>query len=159
MRRFIQTRRGISTVVTAAILLTAVTVLGTALVAFSNSKLTTFETGLASSSSDKTNKINENLFIENVWFLKNWPTLTQYKGVNATLTNVANEGLTVTDIKLIHSGTTDDFPQNIVLFPGKSISTKLTIPSTSPQWQSKIPFTISVTTARGLIYTTQAAPP
>ena len=66
MRSFAHARRGLSTVVTGAIMLTAVAVIGTSLVAWSNSNLQTFETGLANSASSKTDKINENLQIENI---------------------------------------------------------------------------------------------
>ena|SRR5690348_13288333 len=160
MRSFVQTRRGLSTVVTTAIMLSAVAVLGTALIGWSNSNLKVFETGLSTSSADKTNKINENLQIENVWFYKNKPILGQNGGVNVTLTNGGTVGLTVTDIKIIDSAKSYDFPQNVAILPSKSYSAV-----GSPfnylayVWHSQVPITISVTTARGLIYTTQAAPP
>ncbi len=155
MMRLTQARRGLSTIVMTAIMLTAVVILGTSLVAFSNSKLTTFETGLASSASDKTNKINENLLIENVWFCNlciiSPPPL--HTGVNVTLTNAGHVGLTITQIKINNPNYV--YPvSNTIIFPGKSSSWLLDYP-----WQSKVPINIYVTTARGLIYTTQVAPP
>ena len=155
MIRLNQTRRGISTVVTAAIMLTAVVVLGTSLVAFSNSKLTTFENGLAGSASDKTNKIKENLLIENVWFcsLCGGPPFNQ--GINITLTNAGNVGFNVTQIKINNQNfvCTTINPSTSIL-PGKSSSCKGSL-----TWAHNVPVNIVVTTARGLIYTAQVAPP
>jgi|SRR5579864_1827968 len=160
MRSFVHGRRGLSTVVTGAIMLTAVAVIGTSLVAWSDSNLRTFETGLGNTASTNTNKINENLQIENVWFYVNKPLPLQKGGVNVTLTNVGTIGLNVTDIKLVDSLASDDFHQNVVIPPGKSysaIANSLTY--LKHQWTSQVPITITVTTARGLIFTTQAVPP
>ncbi|HEV2193477.1 MAG TPA: hypothetical protein VGR54_07675 [Nitrosopumilaceae archaeon] len=155
MIRLLQTQRGLSTIVTTAIMLTAVAVIGSTLVAWSNSKLTTFETGLASSASDKTNKINENLLIEHVWFCNICilPSIPTSKGMNVTLTNTGNVGLTITQIKI--NNPSHVYPLNLSILPGTSQSYKI-----QSFWgSSKAPLNIYVTTARGLIYTTQAAPP
>src|SRR5579872_3315983 len=100
MRSFAHTRRGLSTVITTAIMLTAVAVIGSAVVSWSNGNLKAFETSLASSSSDKTNKINENLLIENLAFCYNCPPPISSKGINITLTNVGYVGLNVTQIQI-----------------------------------------------------------
>lgn len=147
-------RAGLSTIITTAIMLTAVAVMGTSTVAWSNSKLTTFETGLAGSASDKTNKIQEKLSIENIWFCKScYTTPLPPHGVNVTLTNTGNLALNVTQIQI--NNATYVYPvSNTVIFPGKSSSWQQNY-----NWQSKTPINIYVTTARGSIFTTQAAAP
>jgi archaellum component FlaF (FlaF/FlaG flagellin family) len=152
--KFVRHRRGLSNVVTAAIMLTSVAVMGSAMVSWANGNLKAFETGLANSASDKTNKINENISIENVWFC-NTCQFPANKALNVTLTNVGNLALNVTDIKIIDPSKTNDYPQTLIsIFPGKSHSWKLSF-----VWTSQIPVNIYVTTARGSIYPTQAVPP
>jgi len=64
----IRPKRGLSTVVTTAILLSAVSIMGIYLVGWSNSSLLTQQLNLENSFNDKLNKLNEDIFIENVWF-------------------------------------------------------------------------------------------
>jgi len=99
MKYMMQTQRGLSTVVATALMLSAVAVLGTTLVLWSNSNLRGYETSLATTSSDNTNRINEFLVIENVWFCKG-NCLHGTHNVNITLANYGNIGLNVTQIKL-----------------------------------------------------------
>ncbi|MEX0911197.1 MAG: hypothetical protein WDZ43_03600, partial [Nitrosopumilaceae archaeon] len=68
MKQCNQCRRGLAGVVTGAILLSAVGILGSGLVSWTNSNLSTHQQVLDSSYSKATNKINEFLIIENVWF-------------------------------------------------------------------------------------------
>jgi hypothetical protein len=154
MRRF-TSRRGLGTVVTTAIMLTAVAVLGSFVVSWSNGNLRTFETGLSITSSSNTNKINEFLTIENVWFCTTTCPTTGGKAVNVTLTNSGNLALNVTDIKLVNTTKTfDTVIKNVSIKQGKSYSWQ-----TKYAWGSKVPVTISVTTARGSIFTTQVSSP
>jgi hypothetical protein len=145
-------------------MLTAVAVIGSTLVAWSNSKLATFETGLAISASNKTNNINENLSIENIWFCLS--TCNEFpnpdtRAVIITLTNTGYEGLTVTNIKIFSRLVSPyNYPQTASILPGNSYS--FAHPSTqwlNFPWLSRDPVTIQITTARGLIYTTQMTPP
>ncbi len=95
---------GVSTVIASAILIGGVAVIGSSIVLWANSKLSSSEIGLTSVSTTNTNKFNEFLAIENVWFCKT----TCSSGatpprVNVTMTNIGTIGLNVTQIKLTNS--------------------------------------------------------
>jgi hypothetical protein len=160
MRRF-TSRRGLSTVVTSALMLTAVAILGSAVVSWSNENLKTFETSLSTLYSTNTNKINEFVTIENIAFCQNCNggqlpqqppgQPLQQHAVNITLANSGTIGLNVTQIKI------NTFIYKITnggLLPNKSNLWELNY-----NWQSQIPITISVTTNRVSIFTTQVSAP
>ncbi len=149
-------RTGISTVIASAILLGGVAVIGSSIVLWANSKLSSSEIALSSISTTNTNKFNEFLAIENVWFCKT----TCSSGatpprVNVTMTNIGTIGLNVTQIKLTNS-TAKTVTYSIT--PNVSI-----IPTQSYMWSNKYtsnnPVTVTITTARGTTFTTQVTPP
>lgn len=149
-------RTGISTVIASAILLGGVAVIGSSIVLWANSKLSSSEIALSSISTTNTNKFNEFLVIENVWFCKT----TCSSGatpprVNVTMTNIGTIGLNVTQIKLTNS-TAKTVTYSIT--PNVSI-----IPTQSYMWSNKYtsnnPVTVTITTARGTTFTTQVTPP
>jgi len=90
-------RRALSTVVTGAILLSAVAIMGTMIVAWSQSLFTQNQAELQVSFTNIVNKLNEGLFIENVWF----DAVPSPKIVNVTLSNSGTIFLNVTKIDLI----------------------------------------------------------
>ena len=155
------TRRGLSTVVTSAIMLSAIAVLGTAIVTWSNGNLKTFETSLTTLSSTNMNKINELVTIENISYCKlcnggQLPQIPsgqplQQHAVNVTLTNSGTIGVTISQI------TINKFTYTIAngnLLPGKSNLWELNY-----NWISQTPITISAVTSRSSIFTTQGAAP
>ena len=159
MRHF-TSRRGISTIVTTAIMLTAVAVLGTSIVAWSNGNLRSYEAVLSNTASTNTNKINENLIIENIAFCANCASPAN-SVINVTLTNTGTVSVNVNQIQINSTVITTyvkgtSLPQNIA--PQNSYTAAAQIPN-SKTWKSKDVDTITVTTARGSTYTTQAAPP
>ena len=154
MRRNIHARRGLSSAVTGAMLLTAVALMGTGLVSWSNTNLKSHQQSLESTYSTYVNKINENLIIENVWFGTN-PS----KFVNITMNNLGSIGLEVTKIEFVNPD--DKTILNVFsafsdqkIFQKQSNSTKIPY-----NWESDSPIEIVVTTSRGSIYTTQVMPP
>jgi hypothetical protein len=160
-------RRALSTVVTTAIMLTAVAAIGTAVVAWSNTSLRTYEFNLATSASDKTNKINEMLIIENVVLQ---PTLIPFvNAINITVTNTGTVGLNVTQIQVSDSSTNISVPNGITRICSYFTCPSwihLGIPPHSSgsfyhtfQWSSNKIVTIQVTTVRGTTLTTQAMHP
>ncbi|MGI0027286.1 MAG: hypothetical protein ACREAD_05540 [Nitrosopumilaceae archaeon] len=153
MRRF-TSRRGLSTVVTTALMLTAVAILGSTIVAWSNNNLKLYEIALDSTASSNTNKINEFLTIENIWFCKTTCPVSGAPAVNVTLTNGGNIGLNVIDMKLVNTTKTLDVPLNVLIKQGTSYSWQKKYQS-----NSNIPITIYVTTARGTIISTQVVHP
>ena len=150
MRFYKKSRRGIATVVTSAILLTAVAVMGSGVVAWSNNNLFTHERALESTYSTNVNKINEYLTVENVWF--GGSGQTQF--VNITMNNPSTIGLNVTQIQLKTSTSTNQQIINQPIFPKNSASVQF-----SYHYTSNIPINIYITTARGSIFTTQSLPP
>ncbi|MDE1765527.1 MAG: hypothetical protein KGI27_04525 [Thaumarchaeota archaeon] len=154
-------RRGLATIVTTALMLTTVAVLGSALVAWSNGNLKVFETALSTTASNDTNKITESVSIENIVFCHSCNTTNGNNVINVTLTNTGTVGATVSQIQV--NGTAIKnyakrtiLPTNILPQNSYTIAAQL---SAGTIWKSKSPDTVTVTTARGSIYTTQAAPP
>ena len=147
-------RRALSTVVTTALLLTAVAVIGTGVVAWSNYNLRTFEANLVTSTSNNTNKINEIPIIENIVLVPNYP-LFGINSVNVTVTNVGTIGFNVAKIQI------SDSTQSIIkTVAGGNItphSSKLF--SYSYQWIHGSITTVQITTARGTIISSQAMQP
>lgn len=154
-------RRGLATVVTAALMLTTVAVLGSALVAWSNGNLKVFETALSTSAANSTNKISENLAIENIVFCHNCNGTGSNNVINVTLTNTGTLGITVNQIQVNgtainqYSPVQASLPANILPQQSYTVSAKLA----TGAWDSKSQDTITVTTTRGSILTTQAAAP
>jgi archaellum component FlaF (FlaF/FlaG flagellin family) len=149
-RRSKFSRRGLATVVTTAIMLTAVAVLGSGIVSWANTNLFGHERVLESSYSTNVNKINEYLTVENVWFGGTAPN----QFVNITMNNPSTIGFNVTQIQLKTSTTNinQQFTNQPVL-PKHSISVQFPYAFTS-----KIPIDIYITTSRGSIFTTQTLP-
>ncbi len=141
-------RRGLATIVTSAIMLSAVGIMGTTAVSWSNSNLVTHQEILSKSISDKTNKITEFITIENVW--AGGPSTNKF--LNVTLTNTGNIGLTVTEIKIdgITSKVTPITDGEIV--PGRSYSTIIYY-----EWNTNDVLNVYVTTERDSIFRTQVS--
>jgi archaellum component FlaF (FlaF/FlaG flagellin family) len=149
MKHFANDRRAISTVITTAIMLSAVAMMGSFLVLWSNSTLSSHKMAMESTYSSKLNKLNELLIIENVWFGQ-YPT----KFVNITVNNAGSIWLNVTKIQLSIPGDGKEFLfSDTSIAPNKSYSTKISYP-----WTDNVPLDVIVTTARDSIYRTQAMP-
>ena len=139
-------RRGLATIVTTAIMLSAVGVMGTTAVSWSNSNLVTHQEILEQSYSEKTNKISEFITIENVWVGGTSPN----KFLNITLTNAGNIGVTVREIKIV-GATQQVIPvTNGGLVPGRSYSAIINY-----EWNNNDAIDIFVTTTRDSIFRTQ----
>lgn len=93
-------KRGLSTVVTSAILLSAVAIMGVMLIGWANTNLYTKQANLEDSIDSKMNKLHEDLLIENIWFGAS-PNI-----VNITLNNVGSIGINVTKIQIANSTNT-----------------------------------------------------
>ena len=158
----LKTRRGLSAVVTSAMLLTFVAVIGSSLVGWSNSNLKAFEVGLVTTSANMTNQINENLSIENIAFCVSKCGAPK-NVINVTLTNTGTLPVRITQIQVNSTAIksyfgTASLPATISPKQSYLVSAILASPLKS-SWASKIPDTITVTTARNSIFTTQGVPP
>ncbi|MBI3623629.1 hypothetical protein HY212_06150 [Candidatus Pacearchaeota archaeon] len=148
--RYKSSRRGITTIVTSAIMLVAVAIMGSGVVLWGNSNIFSNERTLASSYSVSVNKISENLVIEKIWFGTN-----PQKFVNITLNNQGSVGLNVTQIQLSNSSKTIQYHfGNQTILPQKSGSIQI-----SYGYNHDVLTNIQITTTRGSIFTTQVLTP
>lgn len=144
-------RHGLSTVVTSAILLSAVAVLGTGLVTWSQSNLSAHQQNLELDFSKKVNRLNEFLILEHVWF-----GTTPYS-VNMTITNLGSVRSEIVEIKFVNSNT----KQNLITF---TLNNGTIDKSNSISFQPNFDYTqyqaldIVITTGRGSIFTSQVVP-
>lgn len=185
-------RRGLSNVVTSAILLTSVAVIGSAMIGWSNSNLKVFETSLSNTTAANTNQLNENLNIENVVFCKNCGTSASDNVINVTLTNMGTLPINATQIQInttaigsFYYSTSSPYSSSVCvqintishtgssngpstclpaeIMPNHSYQISATLPSSSstlkPTWQSKVPDSVTITTGRNTVFTTQVSPP
>jgi len=90
-------RRGLATVVTTAILLSAVSIMGVSLLGWANSSLQTKQLEQSTLVNDRMNKLNEDLLVENIWFG------TSPNIVNLTLNNYGAVGFNITSIEIENS--------------------------------------------------------
>jgi len=138
-------KRAIATVVSTAILLSAVSIMGVMLVAWSNTSLYTKQVELESSFNDKINKLNEDLLVEHIWFGTN-PSI-----VNVTVNNVGTIGFNVTEIRIQNSTDTLFF-----YYSGGGVPTggDYSIEE-SYNWDAGETVDFRITTGRGNLYTAQ----
>ena len=148
------TRLGLSTVVTGAILLTAVAIMGTGLVSWANTNLRSHQQSLESTYSTNVNKLSENLIIENVWFGS-----TPSKFVNITMNNVGSVGLNVTKIQFINPSNNAKLAEFTSFKDQRIFQQRSNSTAVYYSWTSNTPINIIITTARGSIYQTQVMPP
>ena len=87
-------RRGIANVVTSAIILSAVSIMGVMMLAWSQTSMMEQKMEIEEIFSTQLNKINEDLLLENIWFA----TTPSPNHLNFTMTNIGILGLNVTEI-------------------------------------------------------------
>ena len=147
-------RRALANVVTSAIILSAVSIMGVMMLGWSNSSLATQKQSIEEVFSTQTNKIHEDIIFDNIWFSTTCPG----NCVNVTMSNVGTLGLNVTEIKFIDGGTLAELEiftyTNAGIMPSESFSTNATYP-----WTSGDDIDIIVFTERGNQFTTQVIAP
>ena len=151
MSRHKKTQRGLSTIVTGAILLTAVAMMGIMVVAWANSNLTKHQMELESTLSATYNKLNEKILVEHVWFGISGPS------INITMNNIGTVGLNVTAIKItnITSSQTYSFPHTDAgIVPSGTLSLNETF-----GWIPNTPYEILITTDRDSQFKTEELSP
>jgi len=143
-------RRGLATVVTTGILLSAVAVMGSMLTAWSNSIFANEQHDIGKAHDNGINKLNEFLVVEHVWFGNN-----QTKFVNMTMSNVGNVGLNVTKITLDNSIDKLDLKITDGGIERDSYKSKKIFFN----WTSTEPIKISILTEKGSLYQTYVMGP
>ncbi len=153
MHRYrIGTKRALSELPSAAILMFAVAVLGIFLVTWSNQTLSLGAIELTATFDNSVNRISEELLIEQVWF----GTGSTSKFVNVTMSNIGSIGITITEIEFVNSTDTHTITLNQNLFPSGTSSTYSI--EEDYVWTSGTAVDVTVTTARTNVIKTQVAP-
>jgi len=146
-----KTKRGLSTIVTSAILLSAVAVMGIMVVGWANTNLTRHQIDLEETFSDTYNKLNEKILVEHVWFGNTGPS------INITINNIGIVGLNVTTIKItnITSSQWYSYPYTDTgIVTGDTLSINQTF-----GWIADTPYEILITTGRDSQFRTEANSP
>ncbi len=148
-RSRIGTKRALSEIPSAVMLIFAVAVLGIFLVTWSEQSLNLSAMELTDSYDNKINRLSEEILIEQVWF----GTGSSNKFVNVTVLNISNIGITLTEIELVNSTKTHTITSTQSLLPGDTYSIEEVY-----VWTSGTPVDVTVITARENHFKTQAAP-
>lgn len=151
-------KRGLSTIVTSAILLSAVSVLGIGIISWANSNLQTHQAQLDQTFADNHNKINEKILIEHVWFGNTGPS------INVTMSNVGTLGLNVTQLRIqdIDSGQYYTYPTiNTSYTDGGIVSGGDLSLNETLNWipGSPNPYHVEIITNRGNIFSIEVLSP
>jgi len=148
-------KRALSTIVTGAILLSAVAVMGSFVVAWSQTLLSQHQSELQTSFTSNINKLNEGLIVENVWF----DAVPSPKIVNVTLSNIGTIYLNITKIDLINPVDGKNLVPSVSISDGGVALNKLYSKNvTYDGWLVDVPINVVVTTERGNIITKQVIP-
>jgi len=147
-RSRIGTKRALSEIPSAAMLMFAVAVLGIFLVTWSEQSLNLSAMQLTDSYDNKINRLSEEISIEHVWF-----GTGSTKFVNVTLSNISNIGITLTEIELVNSTKTHTITTTQNLLPGDTYSIEEVY-----VWTSGVAVDVTVITARENHFKTQVAP-
>ncbi len=140
-------RRALATIVTSAIMMSAVTMMGSAGVVWSQSSLNEKQADMANTAVDYMNKLNESLVFEYVYC-----TSDPCEQINVILTNVGHVGLEVSKVTISTSGFSKIHPVlNGQIMPDHSIA----IPINDPGFSSYNILDVKVETQRGNIIQTQ----
>ncbi len=146
-----KTKRGLSTIVTSAILLSAVAIMGIMVVGWANTNLITHQIKLEETFSDTYNKLNEKMLIEHVWFGNTGPS------INITINNIGTIGLNVTTIKITNITSSQEYSYPYTdsgIVTGDTLSINQTF-----GWITNIPYEILITTGRDSQFRTEVLSP
>ena len=154
-KRLPYAHRAIASVVTSAIILSAVSVLGVMMLGWSNTSLLQQRQEIDEVYNTRMNKINENIIFENIWFA----TTPAPNHLNVTISNVGILGLNVTNIRVTNSTASNGTAFNFAhtdggIVTGGSFSTNATY-----QWQSGDVLDVLIFTERGNQFTTRVQAP
>lgn len=153
MKSYRWCKRALSTIVTSAIILSSVAIMGTMIVTWANMKLGNQEQVLSVTFNDSTNKLNEDFIIEYVWYdyvLNN---------VNVTVTNIGILALNVTEIKFIDPSDSSDLVTLSITDGGIPVQKSFNTNVTYSGLTSGDAFNVVVTSERGNMVQKQVLPP
>ena len=151
----IKIRRGIANIVSSAIILSAVSIMGVMMLAWANTSMIQQQMEIESVFNTQMNKINEDLIFENIWFGIPAGVMTE-NHLNVTMTNSGVLGLTITEIHVTENNNQE------FIYPvtngGMAKSASLSVNATYA-WNSNDELEILVLTQRGNQFITQVIAP
>ena len=154
----IKIRRGIANVVTSAIILSAVSIMGVMMLAWSQTSMLEQKMEIEEIFNTQLNKINEDLLFENIWFALPAGEMSD-NHLNVTLGNIGILGLNVTTIRVTNvtlgNTTYFNYPYTDMGIVKSGIFSK----NVTYQWQSGDVLDVLVFTGRGNQYITQVVAP
>jgi hypothetical protein len=132
-----RSRRGISTVVTSVLLVSAVSIMGAFLVAWSNSSFAVQRLNVASATAERINLINESFVVEDAWFFQN----NTGKFTNLAVRNTGDNAIKISSIYINNTEVT---------FADETIRTgEMAVIDFPLSWGSDRPQSVWVKTDRG----------
>lgn len=151
-------RRGLASVVTSAIILSAVSIMGVMLLGWSQTSIAEQKAEMNDVFNTQMNKIREDLLYENIWFaLPAGGMSTNH--LNVTVANIGILGLNVTTIQVTNTTGTNNtsipysYPDGGIV-TGNSLSFNVTYP-----WQSTDELDVRIFTDRGNQFLSQVVAP
>lgn len=155
-----QKHRAIANVVTSGIILASVSIMGVAMLGWSQTNIATQQQELDEVFVTQMNKINEDLIFENIWFAT--PSLPDMPDnhLNVTVANVGVLGFNITSIQVTNTTGTNNtmltpyLYTNAGVVTGDSISLNATYP-----WQSEDELDVRIFTDRGNQFLSQVVAP
>lgn len=151
-------RRGLASIVTSGIILSAVSIMGVMLLGWSQTSINEQKQEMNQVYDTRMNKINEDLIYENIWFALPAGIMTA-NHLNVTVANIGILGLNVTSIQVTNSTGTNNtsFSYGYTdggIVTGNSLSLNATYP-----WQSGDELDLRIFTNRGNQFVSQAVAP
>jgi len=158
----IKVRRGIANVVTSAILLSAVSIMGVMMLTWSQTNMLEQKMEIEEIFNTQLNKINEDLLFENIWFAIPAGVMN-YNHLNVTLGNIGILGFNVTTIRVTNTtaGNTTyfDYPPGGPYTDMGIIKSESRSKNVTYAWQSGDVLDVLVFTGRGNQFITQVVAP
>ena len=150
--------RGIANVVTSALLLAAVSIMGVMLLGWSQTSLSAQQNEMNELFDTRMNKINENLSLEHIWFAIPAGDMTE-NHLNVTMNNVGILGLNVTSIQITNvTGTNNTSFTYLYVDGGIATSNSLSLNVTYP-WAADDELEVIVFSDRGNQFISQEVAP
>lgn len=154
----IKSRRGIATVVTSGLILSAVSIMGVMLLGWSQTSILEQKQEMDEVFNTRMNKINEDILYENIWFATPSGMMTE-NHLNVTLANIGILGLNVTTIQVTNVTASNNTTFKYYYTDGGIIkSESMSFNATFP-WQSNDELDLIVFTDRGNQFTSQVIAP
>ncbi|HXX06361.1 MAG TPA: fibro-slime domain-containing protein, partial [Candidatus Bathyarchaeia archaeon] len=134
------TRKSISTIVSTALMIGAMALMGTTAVSFTQNSVITHENSMGTQYSNATNKIKESMAMENFWYD------TPHQQLDISIKNTAQIGMTIRQIQVQGSNSQVTSLKQFSIVSGSDYTATI-----SYKWMGD-PIDVYVTTARGSIF-------